>query len=156
MTITQTKRMEAIAEQRTCYEEERDDAESEKSEEEENIEKGGGNIEGVEAEDGAGVTHGHSVHAFSYAVIPTLPQHAITVAPPEFAPLTWSDSRLPFKGLACPCGIDVSLGTMVITTQKQPHTREPPPSIAREQFVSNTSGPTEWLSIAKRPSQRPS
>ncbi|RPA94078.1 hypothetical protein L873DRAFT_1793216 [Choiromyces venosus 120613-1] len=36
-----------------------------------------------------GQTHGHPVRAVSYPVIPTLPQYAITLAPPEVAPVTW-------------------------------------------------------------------
>ncbi|RPA91433.1 hypothetical protein L873DRAFT_311290 [Choiromyces venosus 120613-1] len=59
-----------------------------------------------------GQTHGHPVRAVSYPVIPTLPQYAITLAPPEVAPVTWSDSALPFKSLASRSKIDVALGTM--------------------------------------------
>ncbi|RPB02946.1 hypothetical protein L873DRAFT_1787392 [Choiromyces venosus 120613-1] len=60
-----------------------------------------------------GQTHGHPVCAVpNTAVTPALAQRAVTRAPPEVAPITWSGSRLPFAGLASRRGIGVPLGTV--------------------------------------------
>ncbi|RPB02802.1 hypothetical protein L873DRAFT_1801839 [Choiromyces venosus 120613-1] len=87
-----------------------------------------------------GHTHGHPVRAVSYPVIPTLPQHAIALAPSEVAPVTWSDSGLPFESLASRRGIDVPLGTMGYHN----------PKAVSEKFPSNSSGPAELLFHAKK------
>ncbi|RPB02976.1 hypothetical protein L873DRAFT_331195 [Choiromyces venosus 120613-1] len=85
-------------------------------------------------------THGHPVRAVSSpTVTPILAQRVVTLAPPEVAPVTWSGSGLPFEGLASRCGIDVTLGTEVITTQKRPHIREHPSLIVRKKSESNTT-----------------
>ncbi|RPB02934.1 hypothetical protein L873DRAFT_1841552 [Choiromyces venosus 120613-1] len=39
-------------------------------------------------------------------------QRAITLVPPEVTPVTWSDSGLPFEGLASRCAIDAPLGAV--------------------------------------------
>ncbi|RPA92506.1 hypothetical protein L873DRAFT_1817496, partial [Choiromyces venosus 120613-1] len=96
-----------------------------------------------------GQTHGHPVRAISYALIPTLPQRAITFAPPEASHSTWPHSGLPYKGLSFRGGIHAPPSrTWVITTQQRSRTREPPHSIARERFASNSSGPAELLFLA--------
>ncbi|RPB02743.1 hypothetical protein L873DRAFT_1801763 [Choiromyces venosus 120613-1] len=105
-----------------------------------------------------GQTHGHPVRAISYPLIPTLPQRAITLAPPEAAHSTWSHSGLSFKGLAFRGGIHAPppFRTWVITTKQRSRTREPPHSIAREKFASNTSGSAELLFLANKSPRRPS
>ncbi|RPB02942.1 hypothetical protein L873DRAFT_1787389 [Choiromyces venosus 120613-1] len=61
----------------------------------------------------AGQTHRHPIRAVSNpAVTPILAQRAVTLAPPEVAPVTWSNSGLPFEGLASRRGIDATLKTV--------------------------------------------
>ncbi|RPB02775.1 hypothetical protein L873DRAFT_1801804 [Choiromyces venosus 120613-1] len=86
-----------------------------------------------------GQTHGHPVRAISYPLIPTLPQRAITLAPPEAAHSTWSHSELSFKDLSFRGGIHAPLSNL-----------EPPHSIARERFPSNPSGSAELLFLANK------
>ncbi|RPB02960.1 hypothetical protein L873DRAFT_1787405 [Choiromyces venosus 120613-1] len=60
-----------------------------------------------------GQTHRHPIRAVSSpAGAPSLAQRAITLAPPEVTPVTWSGSGLPFEGLASRRGMDVPLGAM--------------------------------------------
>ncbi|RPA89537.1 hypothetical protein L873DRAFT_1822660 [Choiromyces venosus 120613-1] len=97
-----------------------------------------------------GQTHGHPVRAVCYPVIPTLPQHAIALATSEVAPVSWSDSGLPFESLASRRGIDdprdyglsQSKSSLV---QDNPYLQSP-----GKKFASNSSGPAELLFRAKK------